>query len=195
MDKHVSNRLSDNDEEIVNMYWERNPNAIEATNLRYGYMLRNVAYNILRDDQDCEECQNDTYLKIWNVIPSARPVRFAAFIMQIMRRIALMRYREKSRKKQIPSHFTVSLDELEEMSSGISVEEEYDAKELGRLITDYVKKLNVRQQHIFVDRYYLAEPVEKTANELSVSVGTVYNEIKKIKQGLKEYLEKNGVHI
>ncbi len=154
-----------------------------------------MAYNILFDELDCEECKNDTYLGIWNAIPSARPPAFPAFIMRIMRHIAIGRYREKTRKKRIPSRLTVSLEELEELSGEASVEETYEAKEVGRLITEYVKQLNERQRYIFIDRYYLAEPIENTAFELSVTSRTVYNEINKIKQGLKEYLAKNGVHV
>ena len=184
------------DERIVDMYWERNPDAIQETDKKYGKVLRNVAYNILFDDLDCEECQNDTYLGVWNAIPSTRPASFAAFIMRIMRWTAISRYKEKSRKKRIPSQMTISLDELaDSISSGVQIEEEYESKQLGKLISDYVWSLNEKQRYLFVDRYYLAESVEKTASDLSVSTQSVYRELRKIKQGLKEYLERNGVHI
>jgi DNA-directed RNA polymerase specialized sigma24 family protein len=112
-----------------------------------------------------------------------------------MRQIAVKRYIEKTRKKRIPSQLTISLEELESISSGSSVEEMCEAKDLGRLITEYVKLLNERQRYVFIDHYYAAEPIEKTASDLSVTSRTVYNDIKKIKHGLKEYLEKNGVHV
>ena len=75
------------------------------------------------------------------------------------------------------------------------VDEAYEAKEVGKLITDYVESLNDRQKYIFVGRYYMAEPVEKLAAELSISERTAYREIDKIKQGLKEHLERNGVYV
>ena len=81
------------------------------------------------------------------------------------------------------------------MGGGPSVEDLCEAKELGRLISDYVRSLNKRQRYIFFDRYYMAEPVEKTAADLSISVRTAYYEIGKIRQGLKEYLEGNGVRV
>ena len=113
-----------------------------------------------------------------------------------MRRIAIDRYREKSRQKRIPSQLTVSIEELKQsISSGMPVDEAYEAKEIGRLITQYVEGLSDRQRYIFIDRYYLAEPLEKTAADLSISVRTAYREIEKIKQGLKEYLERNGVYV
>ena len=184
------------DDQIVDMYWQRNHDAIEETDQKYGQLLRNVAYNILYDTLDCEECQNDVYLRIWNAIPSARPTSFFAFIMQIMRRIAIDRYREKSSKKRIPSQLTISMEDLENsVSSGLSLEERYEAKELGKMISEYVATLTERQRYIFFDRYYMAEPVEKTASDLSISVQTVYREIEKIKQGLRRYLGEKGVRV
>ena len=138
MSRNTSLQSFASDEEIIEMYWQRDPDAIQATNHKYGKLLQNTAYNILSDLQDSEECQNDAYLKIWNAIPSARPAEFYAFIVQITRRIAIDRYREKSRKKRVPSQLTLSIEELKNsLSSSISVEEEYDAKILGELITKY----------------------------------------------------------
>ena len=184
------------DEKIVDMYWERNPDAIQETDQKYGSLLRNVACNILSDSLDCEECQNDAYLGIWNAIPTARPLAFLAFIIQIMRRTAIDRYRENTRIKRIPSQLTTSIQDLEHsISNGPSIEEIYDAKEIGKMISDYLGGLNPRQRYIFIDRYYTAESVEKIASDLSIPVQTVYWELRRIKRGLKEYLERNGVRV
>jgi RNA polymerase sigma-70 factor (ECF subfamily) len=196
MSRHTSQQSFASDEEIIEMYWQRDPDAIQATDHKYGKLLQNMAFNILSDLQDSEECQNDAYLRVWNAIPSTRPTEFYAFIMQITRRIAFNRYKEKSRKKRVPSQLTLSIEELQNsLSSGKTVEEEYDAKVLGELITEYIRSLDERQQYIFVDRYYMAEPVEKIAADLSISARTAYREIEKIKQGLKKYLEGNGIYV
>lgn len=183
------------DEKIIDMYWSRNPDAIQETANKYGPMLQSVAYNILSDFQDCEECQNDTFLKLWNAIPSARPHFFPAYIVQVIRQVAIGRYREKSRTKRVPSQLTLSLEEVKQLGGEQSVEDVCEAKELGRMISEYVKNLNEEQQHIFIDHFYLAEPVEKTASELHISTRTVYRKIERIKQDLKKYLERNGVCI
>lgn len=196
MNSRTTLQLVANDEQIIEMYWQRDSDAIQETDKKYGHLLWNVAYNILFDALDCEECRNDTYYALWDAIPPARPTVFSAFIVQIMRRIAINRYKEKSRKKRIPSELTVSIEDMANtISSNRSVEEAYEAEELGKLINNYVRKLNDRQRYIFIDRYYMAEPVDKIASDLSISVPTVYREIEKIKQGLKSHLERNGVYI
>lgn len=196
MDKQTKLQEFAGDEEIVEMYWQRDPDAIEKTDHKYGAMMMAVAYNILRDVQDCEECCNDAYLDIWNAIPSTRPTSFAAFCMRILKRKAIDRFKEINRKKRIPSQLTMSIDELDHaISGGVSVEAEYDAKELSQIITDYVAGLDERKRYIFIDRYYMLEPVERTAAELQISVQTVYRELEKIKRGLKKHLEENGVYV
>ena len=195
-DKYQQTEMLPNDEKLIDMYWERNPDAIQETDRKYGNVLQKVAYNILSDYQDCEECQNDTYFRVWKAIPSTRPTVFSTFLVRIMRWVALSRYKEKSRKKRIPSQLTLSLEELEDtISSEVLVEESYEAKEIGEMISNFVWSLNDRQRYLFMDRYYLAEPVEKTAAELAISVQTAYRELGKIKQSLKEYLERNGVRV
>ena len=131
MKKYTEKQPPAGDEKIIDMYWERDPDAIQETDHKYGPLLRNVAYNILADSLDCEECQNDAYLGIWNAIPSARPVVFPSFIIRIMRQVAIRRYREKNRKKRIPSQLTISLEELDAICSDSSVEEVCEAREIG----------------------------------------------------------------
>ncbi len=184
------------DEQIIEMYWDRNERAIHETDVKYGKMLLRIAYNILHDRLDCEECQNDTYNGIWNAIPPTRPTVFPAFITQIMRNIATKRYKEKTSQKRIPAELTVSLDELHDyLHNSDAPDVEYAAKELGKMISDYLRTLSDRQQYIFIGRFYMAETIEYLADKLGVGVATVHRDIGKIKQGLKEHLERNGVYV
>ncbi len=184
------------DEQIMDMYCRRDELAIFETDTKYGNMLFTIAYNILYDPLDCEECKNDTYLGIWNAIPPSRPTMFSAFISKIMRNIAVDRYKEKTSQKRIPSELTVSIDELQDfLHSENTPEAEYEAKELGQVISGYVRSLSERKQHIFMERFYFAETIENIAKECGVGVATVHREIGKIKEGLKVHLERNGVYL
>lgn len=196
MSKRTERQTIIDDEQIIELYWQRNENAIQETDKKYGQFLFRIAYNILHDRLDCEECQNDTYLDVWKAIPPTRPTVFPAFITKIMRRIALDRYKEKTAKRRIPSEYTVSMEDIKDtLHSNETVDSEYAVEELGKIISDYVRSLTDRQRYIFIDRFYLAEPVETIASDLAISVPTVYREIDKIKQGLKTYLESNEVYV
>ena len=184
------------DEQIIELYWSRNERAIKETDIKYGKWLFRIAYNILNDICDSEECQNDTYLGIWNKIPPTRPAVFIAFITQIMRNTAINRYKSKRNKKNIPTEYTVTIDELyNTLQSENSVIEGYEAKELGRMISSYIKELSDKEQYIFVGRYYMADSVKTIAKELGLTESAVYKSLDKIKKELKNHLERNGVNV
>lgn len=196
MDKRTEKQKIIADEQIIELYWQREEKAIKETDNKYRQFLFRIAYNILHDRLDCEECQNDTYLGVWNAIPPTRPTVFPAFITQIMRRIAINRYKEKTSKKRIPSELTISMEDVHAtLHSDDSVDTDYEAAEVGKIINDYVRELSDRQRYIFIDRFYLAESVETIAKDLSISAPTVYREIDKIKLSLKIHLERNDVFI
>ncbi len=189
-----SSRITD--EQIIGLYCDRDEKAISETDIKYGGMLFNIAYNILYDPLDCEECKNDAYLGVWNAIPPTRPTKFSAFISKIMRNIVANRYRDKTRQKRIPSELTVSLEELQEaLHSTNSPEVEYDEKELGKVIGEYIKSLTDRQQFIFMERFYFVKTIEQISKEYGIARATIDREISRIKHGLKIHLERNGVYL
>lgn len=196
MSKRTEQKQPLSDEQIIELYWQRQENAISETDKKYGEFLFRIAQNILHDRSDCEECKNDTYLGVWNAIPPTRPLTFPAFLVQIMRRIAINRYKEKTCKKRIPSELTVAMEDVQNtLHSDDAVGAVYQAQEVGKIINDYVKSLPDRRRYIFIDRFYLNESVETIAADLKISPATVYREIDKIKQGLKLHLERNDIFV
>lgn len=181
------------DEQIVELYWQRDEQAIKETDAKYRGFLLSVAYNIVHDTGDSEECLNDTYIGAWNSIPPARPALLQAFLVAIMRRKAIDRYKASKRKKRIASELTVSLAEVEDLiPDDDDMYSETQANELGRVISDFVRSLPDRRMYIFMSRYYMARPIKEIAELLGCSESTVNKEIAVIKRDLKERLEKEG---
>lgn len=100
------------DLKILELYFERNEQAIQETEAKYGKLCRGIAYNILNNREDAEECVNDTYAGVWNAIPPARPNNFTAFVCRIARNQSLKRLEFMKREKRSQA-VLVSLDELE----------------------------------------------------------------------------------
>ena len=189
-------RVPISDEKIIELYWSRNEKAIEETDLKYKKYLFSIAYNIVHDQLDCEECLNDTYLGTWNAIPPQKPRVLKAFLTVIMRRIAINRYHSNLRKNVVPSELTVSLSEIEDfISGGDDVSAEFDAERLGRVISDFVRSLSERKQFIFMSRFYVADSIETIASDLHLSRSMVNKELATIKSALKEKLESEGYSI
>ncbi|MBE6609874.1 MAG: sigma-70 family RNA polymerase sigma factor [Ruminococcaceae bacterium] len=184
------------DKDIVELYWQRDEAAISETDKKYKKYLFTVAYNIVHDTPDCEECLNDTYIGAWNSIPPSRPSVLRAFLTTIMRRIAINRYHSKIKKSAIPSEMTVSLSELEDfIDDGSSAEEKLDTYIISKIISGYLRSLSERNRYIFMSRYYLANTVNKIASDLNLSCSTVNKELAFIRKGLKEKLESEGISI
>lgn len=182
------------DEAIINLYWEREEKAISATDDKYGRYLYKIAYNILNDHMDCEECLDDTYLGAWYRIPPERPHVFQVFLSRIMRNTAVDKYRKNTASRRVPSELLTSLDELDDCIPGTyTVEEEYMIREMGRVLNTYLHALSERDMFIFVCRYYYADPINSIANMLQVSGRTVYRDLERIRAGLKVELEKEGI--
>ena len=184
------------DEQIVELYWQRDEQAIKETDIKYKSFLLSVAINIVHDMCDSEECLNDTYIGAWNSIPPARPTLLQAFLATIMRRTAIDCYKARKRQKRIASELTVSLSEVEDfIADDDDMYSETDAKELGRVISDFVRSLSDRRMYIFMSRYYFARPIKEIAKLLNCSESTVNKEIAAIKCDLKEKLEKEGYSV
>ena len=182
------------DEQIIDLYWKRDEDAIKQTDRKYGKYLYVIAYNIVHDRLDCEECLNDTYLGTWNRIPPQRPNVFQVFLSRIMRNIAIDKFRHNRASKRVPSEMLVSLEELDDcMPSAPSTEDELANDRLGKLLNDFVQALDDRKQFIFVCRYYYADKVSSIAHMLQLGEATIFRELAEIRENLKNHLEKEGI--
>ena len=181
------------DEAIIELYWARNERAIKETDVKYGKYLFTIAYNILHDRLDCEECVSDTYLGAWNGIPPARPTVFQVFLSRITRNISINRYKKDRASRRIPGELLVSLEELEESGAVLAMEEDEEAvRNLSRVFNEFVKTLNEREEFIFVCRYYYSDRVQSIARMLNVGERTVFRDLEKIKSELRTRLESEG---
>ena len=184
------------DEYIIELFWQRDQSAIDKTDRKYGRYLYTVAYNLLHDPLDCEECKNSTYLSAWNAIPPDRPDVFKAYLTKIMRRISINRFKEKTRQKRVPSELTESLSELGlDPVDRSTPEEELEAIELGRVISRYLRGLDDRGRCVFISRYYFADPIKQIAKNFGVTESAIYKELTAIRDRPKEHLEKEGFEL
>ena len=54
------------DDKIVDLFWQRAESAIRETEKKYARYIKYIAYRILGNHEDAEECENDVYLKARN---------------------------------------------------------------------------------------------------------------------------------
>ena len=99
---------------IVDLYWDRNEQAIKESESKFGSYCHAIAYRILADQDDADESVNDTWLAAWESIPPHRPSVLSAYLGKLTRRISLNRWRDRNRDKRGGGEVDLSLEELAE---------------------------------------------------------------------------------
>ena len=175
------------DERIVALFFERSELAIRALDDKYGALCRAVAFNILADAQDAEECVSDAYLGAWNAIPPARPDPLRAYIIKIVRNLSVKAYRAKRAVKR--SGYTVALEELDEcIADKKTVEDTVEAAELGGIIERFLDTLSAKERIIFMRRYAFADSYAEIAERVGVSEKNVSVRLSVTRQKLRQFL-------
>ena len=183
------------DKEIIKLYWERDEAAIKETSSKYGKLCAYIANNILSNYEDSEECVNDTWLAVWNAIPTQRPERFSAFVSKITRNLALKKYEYISAAKR--NHSAVSsLEELGECVSGTdNVESEMERKHIEYAINQFLWKQSDEKRNVFIRRYWYFDSIESICMRTGFSQSKVKSMLYGMRQKLKKYLEGEGIEV
>lgn len=98
------------DRKIIELFFERSEQAnIELSN-KYDSVCSKVAFNILNNKQDTEECVNDAYLGTWNTIPPQNPNPLLSYVCRIVRNIAIKKYHANTAATKEPTISTPSAE-------------------------------------------------------------------------------------
>ncbi len=184
------------DRNIVDLYWERSESAISETAVKYGSYCRTIAFNILHNTEDAEECVNDTYLKVWNTIPTLRPERLSAFLARITRNISLNRYERNNAKKRIPVETTVALDELTDcIPAAENTEDTVEEKALTETLNRFLAELSIEKRMIFMRRYWYLCSIKEIAADFNMTESKIKMVLMRSRHSLKKVLEKEGIKL
>lgn len=185
------------DKEIILLFNDRDERALSIVSEKYGRTCSGIAKNILKNDQDAEECVNDTYLKVWESIPPEQPESLCAYVARVTRNSAIDRYRSERSEKRGGGEIPLILDELAECISDNSGSIELTAErhELISVINEFLETLPAERRIAFVSRYVLCESVKSTAQRLGISQNNVSVNLGRTRKGLIDYLKKRGFEI
>ena len=137
------------DLQIIELYFARDERAIRETDIKYGKLCHGIAYNILRNREDAEECVSDTYIGVWNAIPPTRPQNLTAFVCRIARNLSLRRLEALARQKRSQA-VLVSLDELSEILADESMARSLTDEDLGGLISGFLRREKADARNVFI---------------------------------------------
>lgn len=184
------------DNEIVELYWMRNEDAIKQTQRKYEKYLFRIAHNVLSDFEDSKEVVNDTYLAAWNSMPDNRPKNLSIYLGKMARQISIDLYRKKHSVKRYASQYALSLDELGDcVGCEDSPEQSVDAKQLTMAIHTFLQTLSPDERNTFIGRYYFFDPLKKVAKYCDMSEAKAKSMLYRTRQKLRDYLIKEGFEL
>jgi RNA polymerase sigma factor, sigma-70 family len=182
------------DEQILDLYWKRSESAITETAKKFGRYCWTIAWNILSDAADAEECENDVYLAAWNTIPPKRPTHLAIFLGRLTRNIALDKYDYKTAQKR-NQKFEQILSELEDcLVSPHSVETQYEAGQTAETINRFLREQPYESRAVFLRRYWYSDSIRDIAKQFGISESKVKSMLFRTRNRLRQYLEKEGIY-
>lgn len=163
------------DTDIIRLFFNRSEEAIRQTDIKYSKHCFGIAWNILLNKEDSEECVNDTWLITWNEIPPKIPKILSAFVGKITRNQAIDCLRRKNAFKRMDTHMADINGELERLEETIQYSLEHNIKrqEILEVLDEFLKGLKEEDRDIFVRRYWYMDDIKEISRRHSVSESKV----------------------
>ena len=175
------------DQQIIELFFDRSERAIEECAGKYGGYCRTIAGHILPNAADAEACVCDTWLRAWGAIPPHRPERLGAFLGKITRNLALDRLRSEIR--QCP----VQEEHAECLTAGDPTGAMTDRVVLTAALDRFLAGLPPKKRKLFLRRYWYFATVEELARDFGMSESSVKMTLLRLRRELKEQLKQEGI--
>lgn len=182
------------DSEIIELYVNRSEDAISHTAQKYEKYCHSIAYNILNNNEESDECVNDTYFRAWKAIPPHLPQKLSAFLGKITRNLALNRYEKRKAAKRGTGQIELALSELTEC---VDMKSDVESESNRRLITEAINKFLGAQTReksdIFVQRYWYLMSIKQISEQSGIKESQIRSVLFRMRAELKEHLKKKDL--
>lgn len=182
------------DVQIIELFFRREETAIGELSAKYQPYCYKIAWNILNNKEDSEECVNDTWLSVWSAIPPSRPSMLVAFVGKITRGHAIDCLRRKHAAKRMDMHITYIEQETEAIDKLIShsLDDAMAEKELIRIINEFLRSLPEEDRDIFLRRYWYMDKEEDIARRHGKSRNGIKMNLYRTRKKLYRVLRAEG---
>ncbi|MEE3467226.1 MAG: RNA polymerase sigma factor [Eubacterium sp.] len=182
-----------NDEQIVQLYLDRDQRAISETADQYGKKLQALSFKVVYDVGTAEECVNDTYLRAWNNIPPDSPgSHLYPYLARITRCLSIDRYRHLHAQKRDASIVYLS----EEIDTCLMTHDSGEGIADQVAFTDSMNRFleGLKKDHrcVFMRRYWYMDDVKEIAEFYGYSESKVKSMLMRTRNRLREHLLLEG---
>lgn len=181
------------DKEIIALFWARSQQAIAETAEKYGTRLHRLSMNILHNHEDAQECINDTYHAAWNTLPPEKPDFFFAYLAKLTRNFSFGKYDYYHAKKREATVVELSLELENCIPAPNDLECRLESEEIGRIISEFLQMQPLEMRKVFVRRYWYMDSIHTISHTFRLSESKVKSMLFRMRNKLREYLEREGI--
>ena len=164
------------DNKIIDLYFQRDEQAISMTADKYGKYCLSITRGILRADSDAEECVNDTYLRARN--------------------LAVDRLRTATAQKRGGNEAELALEELGQcISPDGDPANALELQALQQAIARFLHTLPRRERDLFVCRYFYVEKHADLAKRFHIRETNARNILSRTRKKLHDFLLQEGFDV
>ena len=187
--------MQDRDGDITEMLIRRDEEALDSLRIRHGRLGMQIARNILRCEEDAEECLADALTAMWEQIPPQSPDPLLPYFLRAVRNLALKRRRAMTAQKRDGGEVLSPEDwdtvaELEFYS-----DREEDSERIRDALNGFLGTLRREDRVLFVRRYWFEDDPAHIADLLGITENHARVRLTRCKKKLRAYLEKEGITI
>ena len=182
------------DTKIIELYFQRNEQAVKETDAAYGRKLFVLSHNILKNPEDAEESVSDTYMETWKAIPPKHPKYFYAFLASICRHLSFNKLDWNLAAKR-NAEVVALTQEMELCIPDTRQEGEMDRRELRRVLESFLDSLTRENRLIFLRRYLYVDTVAEIAARYGISESKVKTQLHRTRNKLRAHLAKEGITV
>lgn len=178
------------DEKIITMFQERDESAIRELSNKYGPYCSKIAWNILENREDVEECVNDTWFSVWTYIPPQVPKVLSAFCGKIVKGFAIDKLRKRCAGKRTDTHVAdIAAETINLGRAADFAEDMVKEGEILQTINEFLWKLDREKRDMFIRRYWYLDSMEEIAVRHGKSVGSIKTALHRMRRKLEKDLK------
>ena len=179
------------DREILENLRAGSDSALVILSNCYGAYCRTIAFRILQNEEDVEECLNDVYLKIWRIAQSEDIANLKHYIASTTRNVAVDIYNKCKSQQATTQELYQELEECGWVQDSTS--EATDAIVIKDTLNAFLLSLDKTERWIFMRRYWNMDDIKAIAAACGKREATVRMILSRTRKKLKDRLEKEGI--
>ena len=180
------------DNEIISLLEIRDEHAIEALSDKYHPYCYKIAWNLLTNKEDSEECLNDTYFKVWKNAHKIdlKKASLKTYLKYVARNTAINRIRDLSKDEIMLEHG----DTEEMLKNYVSIskgpEDRAMIEEDVNLLKNILDDLKPREKELVIRKYFYIQSSKVIAQEMNMEVTTVDSYLSRLRKKMKKEFQR-----